>query len=149
MQTLKLSIPYALCLPDAGHMAMLHLLMLAVTINTHSTALWSQVLLILIPTLSMQTMQTLSGGSADDQTSQLALSQQQQSLQSCKTSLPVAWPAVQAQPHEVNAVYATMVSRVKSVVDRLDRGGTGAQLDTELEKACLTLVGLTITLCTI
>lgn len=86
-----------------------------------------------------KTMQKLSGGIVDDQTNQLALSQQQQSSQPGKTSLPVAWPAIQAQPSEVNAVYAAMVSRVKSVVDRLDRGGTGAQLDAELEKACLTL----------
>ena len=92
-------------------------------------------------------MQKLSGGNADDQTSQLALPQQQQPLQPGKTSLSVAWPAVQAQPHEVNAVYAAMVSRVKSVVDQLDRGGSGPQLDAELEKACLTLVGLSIPFC--
>ena len=90
--------------------------------------------------LCLQVTQQLSASPQSNLANQLALAQQPDS-DPCKAKDTVG-PLVQPQPVEVNAVYAGMVAKVQSVMDKIEQDGQNPEVDAELEKACLTVVSL-------
>lgn len=73
---------------------------------------------------------------------QQPLSEQQQRWEACKALVSADLAQAQTLSADLHEVYAELVSRVKTAMDRVEEDGQDADVQSELERACLTLVML-------